>query len=92
MDVSSLYTNANYEEGAESCFKKLEEGKNIFIRSIVIKILVIMILKTNAFRFSNNVDKYLVTNGSNYADLFMENFDLNFLEEYIQETRLSPLV
>ena len=29
---------------------------------------------------------------SNYANLFMENFDRNFLEEYFQETRLSPLV
>ena len=58
MDVSSLYTNVNYEEGAENCFKKLEEGTNIFIRSkFIIKILVIMILKTNAFRFSNNIDK-----------------------------------
>ena len=28
MDVSSLYTNIDHEEGAEACFQKLEERKN----------------------------------------------------------------
>ena len=43
MDVSSLYTNINFEEGAEVCFKKLEKGKNKSIRSTVIKILILML-------------------------------------------------
>ena len=53
MDVSSLYTNIDHEEGAEACFKKLEERKNKSIPYIVIKNLILMILKSNAFRFGN---------------------------------------
>ena len=30
MDVSSLDTNVDHEEGAEACFKKLEERKSIY--------------------------------------------------------------
>ena len=47
MDVSSLsslYTNIDHKEGAESCFKKLEERKNKSIPSIVITNLVINII------------------------------------------------
>ena len=43
-DVSSLYTNIDHEEGAEACFKKLEERKNKSIPSIGIKNLILMIL------------------------------------------------
>ena len=58
MDVSSLYTNIDHEEGTEACFKKLEERKNKSIPSIVIKTLIFMILKSNTFRFAiNNVNK-----------------------------------
>ena len=53
MDILSLYTNINHEEGAEACFKKLEERKNKSIPSIFIKNLILMILKSNAFRFGN---------------------------------------
>ena len=45
MDVSSLYTNIDHEEGAEACFQKLEERKNKSIASIVIKNLILMNLK-----------------------------------------------
>ena len=45
IDVSSLYTNIDHEEGAEVCFQKLEERKNKSIASIVIKNLILMILK-----------------------------------------------
>ena len=45
MDVSSLYTNTDHEEGAEACFQKLEERKNKSIASIIIKNLILMILK-----------------------------------------------
>ena len=53
MDVSSHCTNIDHEEGAEACFKKLEERKNKSIPSITIKNLILMILKSNAFRFGN---------------------------------------
>ena len=53
MYVSSLYTNIDHEEGAEVCFKMLTERKNKSIPSIAMKNLVLMILKSNAFRFGN---------------------------------------
>ena len=53
MDVSSLYANIHHEEGAEACFKKLEERKNKSVPSIVIKNLILMIFNSNPFRFSN---------------------------------------
>ena len=49
MDVSSLCTNIDHEEGAEACLKKLEERKNKCILSIVIEKLILMILKSHAF-------------------------------------------
>ena len=49
MDVSSLYTNIDHEEGAEASLKKLEERKNKSISPIVIEKLILMILKSNAF-------------------------------------------
>ena len=55
MDVSSLYSNIDHEEGEEACFKKLEERKNESIPSIVIKNLILMILKSNAFRLTMNI-------------------------------------
>ena len=58
MDVSSLYTNIDHEEGAEACFKKLEERKNKSIPFIVIKNLILMILKSNAFQFGNEYYSY----------------------------------
>ena len=59
MDISSYYTNIDHEEGAEVCFKKLEQRKNKSAPSIVIKNLILMILKSNAFRSGN---EYLLTN------------------------------
>ena len=49
MDVASLNTNIDHEESAEACFKKLDERKNKFILSIVIKNSILMILKSNPF-------------------------------------------
>ena len=53
MDVSSLYTNIDNGEGAEACFKRLEERKSKSIPSLFIKYLSLMVLKSNAFRFGN---------------------------------------
>ena len=98
MDVSSLYTNIDHEEGAEACFKKLKERKNKSIPSIVIKNLILMILKLNAFRFGNEYYRQLIGTAMgipmapNYANLFMDNFGQNLLREYYQITELSPSV
>ena len=92
MDVSSLYTNIDHEEGAEACFKKLEERKNKSIPSIVIKNLILMILKSNAFRFGNEYCRQITGTAMatpmapNYANLFMNNFEQNLLHDYSQKT------
>ena len=98
MDISSLYTNTDHEEGAEACFKKLEERKSKSIPSIVIKNLILMILQSYAFRFGNEYYRQIYSTElrtpmtPNYADLFMNNFELNLLHDYSQKTGLSPLI
>ena len=98
MDVSSLYTNIDHEEGAEICFKKLEEIKNKSIPSIIIINLIPIILNSNAFRFGNEYYRQITGTAMetpmapNYANLFMDNFEQNLLHDYSQKTGLSPLV
>ena len=55
MNVSSLYTNINQEQGAEAYFKKLEERKNKCIPSIVNKNSVLMILNLPIFDLAMNI-------------------------------------
>ena len=76
MDVSSLYTNIDQEEGAEGCFKKLEERKNNSISPIVIKNLILTILKSNAFPFGNESYRQITTTA----------IEQNFLRDYSQKT------
>ena len=98
MDVSSLYTNTDHEEGAEACFKKLKERKNKPIPSIVIKNLILMTLISNAYRFANEYYRQITSTAMgtpvapSYANLFMDNFEQNLLRDYFQKTSLSPLV
>ena len=81
MDVLSLNTNIDHEEGAEACFKKLEERNNKSISSIVIKNLILMILKSNAFRFGNLDTAMGTPMAPNYANLFMDNFEESLLRD-----------
>ena len=97
-DVLSLYINNDHEEGAEACFKKLEERKNKSIPSIVIKNLILMILKSKAFRFDNEYYRQITATAMgtpmapNYANLFMNTFEQNLLRDYFQKTGLTPMV
>ena len=92
MDVSSLCTNIDHEEGAEACFNKLEERKNKSIPSIVINNLILMILISNAFRLGNEYYRQITGTAMgtpmapNYANLFMDNFEQNLLHDYSQKT------
>ena len=87
MDVSSLYNNIDHEEGAETCLQKLEERKNKSISSIAIKNLILMILKSNAFRFGNQYYRQITGTAMgtsmvlNYTNLFMDNFEQNLLRD-----------
>ena len=53
MGVNSLYTNIDHEEGAYACYKKLETRKNKTVPSNTLKNCVLLILKSNIFRFCN---------------------------------------
>ena len=87
MDVPSLYTNIDHEEGEEACFKKLEERKKT-TPSIVIKSFILMMLKSNAFRFGNEYYRQITRTvmgtpmAPNYGKLFMNNFEQNLLRDY----------
>ena len=98
MDVSNLYTNTDHEEGAQACFKKLEERKYKSIPSIAIKNLILVILLSNAFRFDNEYYRQITSTAMgtpmspNYANLFMDNFQQSLLRDYSQKTGSSPSV
>ena len=57
-----------------------------------------MNIKSNTFRFGSEYYRQITgttmatTIGSNYANLFTENFEQNLLRNYSQKTGLSPLV
>ena len=57
MDVASLYTNIDHEEGADACYDKLETRKNKTITSKMLKSLILLVLKCNAFTFGNSIYK-----------------------------------
>ena len=49
MDVASLYTNIDQEEGAEACFEKLETRNNKHVPSSLLKRLILLVLRSNIF-------------------------------------------
>ena len=98
MDVSSLYTNIDQEEGAEACYEKLEERKHKNIPSAILKKLILLVLRCNIFRFQTIF--YTQRKGTcmgtpmapNYANLFMDKFEQNLLTEFYQKTGIRPLM
>ena len=75
-------------------YRKLEERKTKSIPSTVIKNLIIMILRSNYFRFSNKYCRQVTGTAMgtamtlNYTNVFMDNFEQIFLCDYFQETGL----
>ena len=53
MDVNSLYTNIDYDEGADACYKNLETHKNKTLPSSTFKNCILLSLKSNIFQFCN---------------------------------------
>ena len=99
MDVSSLYTNIDHEEGAEACFKKLEERKKIHSIYRHQKFnFHDQALKSSAFRFGNEYYRQITGTAMetpmapNYTNLFLDNFEQNLMRDYFQKTGLSPSV
>ena len=98
MDVSSLYTNINHEEGAQACFEKLQQRKNKRIPSLLLKNLILIVLKSNVFRFGNCIYQQIkgtamgTPMAPNYANLFMDKFERTLIDDYRKKTGLTPLV
>ena len=98
MDVASLYTNIDHEEGADACFEKLEQRNNKKIPSKILKSLILLVLKCNVFRFGSVFYEQIMGTcmgtpmAPNYPNLFMDKFENEMIESYRQKTGLSPLV
>ena len=98
FDVSSLYTNIDQEEGAEACFKKLEQRRRKDIPSILLKNLILLVLRCNVFRFGSSF--YSQRKGTcmgtpmapNYANLFMDEFEENLINDFFRKTGKKPLI
>ena len=76
LDVASLYTNIDHEEGAKACFKKLQTRKYKSISSGTLKDLILLVLRSNVFRFGLSFYKQIKGTpmgtpfAPNYANLF----------------------
>ena len=88
MDVNSLYTNIDHKEGTDACYKKLKTRKNNTVQSNTLKSCILLILKSNIFRFCNtfHIQKKVTAIGTpiahNYANLFMDMFEIQWNKEY----------
>ena len=98
LDVTSLYTNIDQDEGAEACFKKLEQRKRKDIPSNLLKNLILLILKCNVFRFGATL--YSQIKGTcmgtpmapNFANIFMDDFEERLIDAFYCKTGKRPLV
>ena len=98
MDVASLYTNIDHEEGAEACYQAMENRKNAKIPSSLLKKLILLVLKSNVFRFNKQLYKQIKGTAMgtpmavNYANLFLDKLETEMLREYEKKTKLRPLI
>ena len=98
MDVSSLYTNIDQEEGAEACVEALEKRKYKSIPSLILRKMIMLVLQRNIFRFRNSF--YTQTKGTcmgtpmapNYANLFMDKFETQLLDGFYKKTGKRPMI
>ena len=97
MDVNNLYTNIDHEEGADAYNKKLETCENKTIPSNTLKNCILLILKSNIFRFCNtfHIQKKGTAMGTpmaaNYANLFMDMFETFLLNDFHRKAGKKPL-
>ena len=97
MDVSSLYTNIDHEEGAQACFNALEKRKDQKVPSTLLKKLILLVLKSNIFRFNHQLYRQIKGTAMgtpmavNYANLFLDDLETKMLNDYEKKTKLRPL-
>ena len=98
MDVSSLYTNIEHEEGADACFEMLEKRINKTVPSSLLKKLILLVLQSNIFRFNEKLYKQIKGTAMgtpmavNYANIFLDNFENKMLDEYQRKKKVRPIV
>ena len=98
MDVSSLYTNIDHDEGADACFEMLEKRINKTVPSSLLKKLILLVLQSNIFRFNEKLYKQIKGTAMgtpmavNYANIFLDNFENKMLVEYQQKKKVRPIV
>ena len=98
MDVGSLYTNIDHQEGAEACYEALETRKNKTIPSSLLRRLILLVLKSNIFRFNDSLYQQIKGTAMgtpmavNYANLFLNKFETQMLNAYERKTNLRPLI
>ena len=98
MDVASLYTNIDHNEGASACYKMLQKRKNKKIPSTLLKRLILLVLKSNIFRFNEQLYKQVKGTAMgtpmavNYANIFLDQFENDMLDEYERKTNLRPFL
>ena len=98
MDVASLYTNIDHNEGADACEEKLETRKKKSIPSSTLKSLILLVLKSNVFIFGNGIYKQIMGTAMgtpmapNYANLFMAKFEEDLIESFYSSTGLKLVV
>ena len=93
MDVASLYTNIDHNEGADSCYEMLEKRKNKKVPSSLLKKLILLVPQSNIFRFNEQLYQQIKGTAMgtpmavNYANIFLDNFENRMLDEYEKRTR-----
>ena len=92
-----MYTNIDHEEGAEACRRKLEERSDKSVPSKVIKRLILIVLKSNIFRFGHYIYQQIkgtamgTPMAPNYSNLFMDCLENRIIEDFFKKTGKRPL-
>ena len=89
MDVNSLYTNIDQEEGSDACYKKLETHKNKSAPSKTLKDCILLILKSNisVLWYSSSTKKGDMGSpvATNYVNLFMRIFETSLQNKFYKK-------
>jgi hypothetical protein len=99
MDVTSLYTVIDHDEGIQSIREAVDKhGSRDNIPSHIICRFLEFILKYNVFKFMDQL--YIQTKGTamgtpvapQYANIFLDNIEKRFLNEFYESHGTKPLV